>query len=70
MGIDIKKHEHLRDTYTKESGEDVEETYAGVHSIEDWEGDAPSWAEWGYVIWLEKQILEIKAIKANEKPAK
>ncbi len=48
----------LRRIYEAEEGRLVEQTYSGVRRIVSWEGDEePSWAEWGYVLWLEKMLL-------------
>ena len=60
MAIDIEKHEKLREAYKKESGKPFEETLIDISNTVDFGEENPSWAEWGYVLWLEKQVLDIR----------
>ena len=63
----MTKNKKLRDQYQLETGESVEATERSIALIEDcqekqpdgtWKSVEMSWAEWGYVLWLEKQVLE------------
>jgi hypothetical protein len=45
-----------RETYEKSTGLSIDSTYSEIMNIEGWDGDEElTWAEWGYVNWLEAQ---------------
>jgi hypothetical protein len=58
--------EQLREKYQSETGKEVEATETSIARIADcqeqqpdgsWKSVEMSWAEWGYVLWLEAQVI-------------
>ncbi len=49
----------LRKKYTEEESSPFEATRSDVVDIVSWDSkEEPSWAEWGYVLWLEKKVID------------
>ena len=51
-------NDEIRRIYESTTGKSVEFTYRQVQGIVSYEGNEPSWAEWGYAIWLEMSLVD------------
>ena len=58
--MDSKGHGRVRKRYEQEIDKSIEETYSEIQLIViDEEEEELTWPTWEYVIWLEKQLVEI-----------